>query len=67
MITLVQFETPAGNPVYLNPDAVLSIANAPNSTGQAVVEVSLPSGSVKVKGTLDSVARRLCHPEIEPA
>ena len=67
MINLFQFDTPTGNPVYLNPDAVLSLANFPNSNGQAVVEVSLPSGPVKVKGTLDSVARRLCHPEIEPA
>ena len=67
MITLVQFETPAGYAIYLNPETVQAIANAPNSAGQAVVEVSLPSGPVKVKGTLDSVARRLCHPEIEPA
>lgn len=67
MITLIQFETPTGYAIYLNPETVQSIANAPNSTGQAVVEVSLPSGPVKVKGTLDIVARRLCHPEIEPA
>ena len=65
MINLIMFETPAGYAIYLNPETVQSIANAPNSTGQAVVEVALPSGPVKVKGTLDSVARRLCNPEID--
>lgn len=59
MINLIMFETPAGNPIYLNPDAVLSIANFPNSNGQAIVEVALPSGSVKVKGTLEDVARQI--------
>jgi len=59
MITLIQFETPTGYAIYLNPETVQSIANAPNSTGQAVVEVAFPSGSVKVKGTIESVARML--------
>lgn len=65
MINLILFETPTGNPVYLNPDAVLSLANFPNSSGQAVVEVLLPSGTVKVKGTLESIARQLCNPDID--
>jgi len=59
MITLIHFETPTGYAIYLNPETVQSIANAPNSTGQAVVEVAFPSGSVKVKGTIESVARML--------
>lgn len=67
MINLILFETPTGNPVYLNPDAVLSLANFPNSNGQAVVEVALPSGPVKVKGTIETVAKSLASiPDIEP-
>jgi hypothetical protein len=31
MINLILFETPDGHPVYLNPDAVQSLAVFPNS------------------------------------
>lgn len=67
MINLMLFETPAGQPIYLNPDAVLSLAVFPNSNGQAIVEVALPSGAVKIKGTLESVAKSLASiPDVEP-
>jgi hypothetical protein len=59
MNTLLQFETPTGHAVYLNPDSVQWIANWPNSAGQSVVEIQMPAGPVKVKGTLEDVARRL--------
>jgi hypothetical protein len=65
MINLIMFETPAGSPIYLNPESVQSLANFPNSNGQAIVEVVMPSGSVKVKGTLESVARMIAMPELE--
>lgn len=67
MINLISFTTPAGHPIFLNPDAVLSLAVFPNSNGQAIVEVGLPSGSVKVKGTLEDVARCIATvPDVEP-
>ena len=58
-LRLVALETPEGQPVLVNPANVLTLSNSPNSSGQAVVQIALPTQTVRVKGTVAQVSDAL--------